>query len=79
MTHPTACRRRAAAANTVLAIGDPLYEGWEEFKAKVEDGRAGPSHSVTVGRFSARQCRAVVVEGGRLTEFVPEFAMTQGP
>jgi tripartite ATP-independent transporter DctP family solute receptor len=77
--------------NTALTTDDPLYKGLEAFKAKVEERTGGqlavrlfPGSQLGADEDVLEQARAganvaVVVDGGRLAEFVPEFAILGAP
>ncbi|WP_029008319.1 C4-dicarboxylate TRAP transporter substrate-binding protein [Azospirillum halopraeferens] len=77
--------------NTALTPQDPLFKGLEEFKKNVEartDGKVGvrlfPGSQLGKDEDVLEQARAgagvaVVVDGGRLAVFVPEFGVLGAP
>lgn len=77
--------------STALAPGDPVYDGFKEFKANVEKRT---DKNVRVRLFSSGQLGAdneliqqaqvgsnigVITDGGRLAQFVPELAILNAP
>lgn len=77
--------------NTALTTDDPMYAGLERMKANVEKRTAGklairiyPGSQLGKDEDVLEQARAganvaVVVDGGRLAVFVPEFGVLGGP
>ncbi|MGE0502847.1 MAG: C4-dicarboxylate TRAP transporter substrate-binding protein [Rhizobiaceae bacterium] len=79
------------SVNTALAVTDPLYKGLETFAANVATASGGrvevklfPNSQLGPDEDVLEQARAgapvaVVVDGGRLANFVPEFGVLGAP
>lgn len=91
LAHTANAQEYTLNVNTALTQDDPLYRGLEAFKAEVEARTEGnleivifPSSQLGKDEDVLEQARAganvaVVVDGGRLAVYVPEFGILGAP